>query len=160
MTDFLSVLRLLSDADVAYVVVGGVASIVHGSSRLTQDIDVVYERSDANIERLVRALADQHPYLRGAPPGLPFRWDTRTVKAGLNFTLTTDAGALDLLGHVAGGPDYEAIAQDAITVDLEHLSFRCVDLEQLIALKKAAGRPKDLETIAELEALREAQDDA
>ncbi|PYO55521.1 MAG: hypothetical protein DMD83_19215, partial [Candidatus Rokuibacteriota bacterium] len=78
VTDFRGLLRALSDAGVECILVGGVAATAHGSSRLTLDLDLVYRRSPENIERLVAALAPLHPYLRGAPPGLPFRWDART----------------------------------------------------------------------------------
>ena len=81
--------------------------------------------------------------------------DERTVLAGLNFTLTTALGDLDLLGEVAGGGGYAQLAPRTVEVDVAGLRVRCVDLPTLIALKRAAGRPRDLETIAELEALRE-----
>jgi hypothetical protein len=73
------------------------------------DLDVVYGRSPENVGRLVLALTPYHPYLRGAPPGLPFRWDAATVQRGLNFTLTTDIGDLDVLGEIVGGGSYEAL---------------------------------------------------
>ncbi|MHB2021234.1 MAG: hypothetical protein ACYCW6_30240, partial [Candidatus Xenobia bacterium] len=131
--------------------------VLHGSARFTQDADVVYQRSDDNLERLVRALQDLHPYLRGAPPGLPFKWDVRTLKAGLNFMLTTDAGAIDLLGHIAGGPAFEDLQADSETLEVDGNRWRCLTLEKLIAVKRAAGRPRDLDAIAELERLRERQ---
>lgn len=93
MTDFEKLLRALADAGVDYIIVGGFAGTLHGSSIPTRDLDIVYDRSEANIERLVAALAPYSPCLRGAPEGLPFRWDADTVRRGLNFTLTTDLGA-------------------------------------------------------------------
>ena len=98
MTDFEGLLRALADGRVDFILVGGVAARAHGSARLTQDLDVVYARSAENIERLALALAPLAPYLRGAPPGLPFRIDAPTIRRGLNFTLTTALGDLDLLG--------------------------------------------------------------
>jgi len=153
--DFLSLLKVLTNAEVEFIVIGGVAAILHGSARLTQDIDVVYRRSNENLDRIVSALSPYHPYLRGAPPGLPFRWDARILKAGLNFTLTTDLGPIDLLGHVAGGPAFENLLPDTVVMDMNEFSCRCLELQRLILTKKAAGRPKDLEPIAELEALLE-----
>ena len=97
------------------------------------------------------------PYLRGAPPGLPFRLDVPTLEAGLNFTLTTEFGELDLLGEVAGGGRYEDLLLEADTLDLFGLTCRCLGLDALIRVKRAAGRPKDFEAIAELEALRQEQ---
>ncbi len=86
MTDFEALLRVLTDGRVDFIIAGGVAGVAHGSARLTQDLDVVYSRSPENIRRLVSALAPHAPYLRGAPPGLPFQWDEAAVRRGLNFT--------------------------------------------------------------------------
>jgi hypothetical protein len=92
----------LQQHGVRFIVIGGWAAIIHGTARSTNDVDVVYARDAENIERLAQALTPWHPYLRGAPPGLPFRWDPATIRAGLNFTLTTDYGHLDVLGEVTG----------------------------------------------------------
>ena len=100
MTDFDSLLRVLKEAGVDFIIVGGVAAVAHGSARLTQDLDVVYSRDDVNIRCLAEALAGHSPYLRGAPDGLPFRWDIDTIHRGLNFTLTTDLGDLDHLATI------------------------------------------------------------
>jgi hypothetical protein len=160
MTDFRGLLEALSLAHVEFVIVGGLASTAHGSARLTQDIDVVYSRSDANLRRVIAALAPHRPYLRGAPHGLPFVWDEATLRRGLNFTLTTTLGEIDLLGEIAGGGTYEALI--AHTVELEMLGFgcRCLDLPTLIRVKRAAGRPKDFEVLAELETLLQERGDA
>ena len=88
MTDFKALLRILSDASVEFIVVGGVAAAVHGSARATFDLDVVYRRTPENIDRLALALLPYHPYLRGAPPGLPFRWDAATIQRGMLKCLT------------------------------------------------------------------------
>jgi hypothetical protein len=94
-----------------------------------------------------------HAYLRGAPPGLPFRLDAGTIHRGLNFTLTTDLGALDLFGEIPGGGGYEDLQHDAIELKLFGVTCRCLGLRRLIEVKRAAGRPRDLEVIAELQAL-------
>ena len=93
--------------------------------------------------------------LRGAPEGLPFVWDERTIRSGLNFTLSTSLGAIDLLGEVAGGGEYEDLEKDTETIHVFGVDCLCVSLDALIRLKRAAGRRKDLEAIAELEAIRE-----
>jgi len=122
---------------------------------LTQDLDVVYDRSPENIERLVSALAPHHPYLRGAPPGLPFDWSARTISNGLNFTLTTSLGAIDLLGEISGGGYYADLLPDSGLIELYGVKCLCLRIERLILTKRAAGRPKDLNAIAELQALLE-----
>lgn len=157
MTDFPRLLGALSDCGVEFIIVGGLAATVHGSARLTQDVDVVYGRSESNIERLVRALADLKPYLRGAPAGLPFIWDVETMKRGLNFTLSTDGGDIDLLGEISGGGSYEVLLGDTIEVELFGRACRVLDLKALIRAKRASGRPKDLDVLAELETLRDAE---
>ncbi len=103
MTDFPVLLGALAEAGVEYIVVGGAAATTHGSARLTLDLDVVYRRTADNLVRVVNSMAGLHPYLRGAPPGLPFRWDVDTLRHGLNFTLDTQAGPIDFLDEIAGG---------------------------------------------------------
>ncbi len=153
MTDFEQVIRVFSDAGIESVIVGGLAATIHGSARLTQDVDFVYARNRANVRRLVTALAPCSPYLRGAPPGLPFEWSEAAVERGLNFTLTTTIGDIDLLGEITGVGDYHALLPHSMEVDLFGSRCRCLDLPELIRAKRAAGRPKDLEALAELEAL-------
>lgn len=157
MKDFRELLSGLTGANVEFVVVGGVAAIAHGAARLTQDLDIVYRRTEENIGKLVTALAPRSPYLRGAPPGLPFRWDARTVQNGLNFTLTTPAGDIDLLGEITGGGGYDQLLPYCIPLEVYGMRVQCIGLDRLIHVKRAAGRPKDFEAIAELEALREEQ---
>jgi hypothetical protein len=155
VTDFPALLRVLADAGVEFIVVGGAAAVAHGSARLTLDLDLVYRRTPDNITRLAAALAPHGPYLRGAPPGLPFRWDAATIQRGLNFTLTTALGDVDPLGEIVGGGGYEALRPHSDEIEVYGLRCRCLGLTKLIEVKRAAGRPEDLEAIAELEALAE-----
>jgi predicted nucleotidyltransferase len=158
MTNFRAVLQTLVGADVKFIVIGGVAAVAHGTARLTLDVDVVYARDRENIARLAQVLAPHAPYLRGAPPGLPFRFDERTIAHGLNFTLTTDLGSLDLLGEIVGGGDFEDLLPHSTELAAYGVRCLCLDLPALIRSKRAAGRPKDLEALAELEALLEEQE--
>ena len=103
-------------------------------------------------------MAPLGPYLRGAPPGLPFRFDAETLHRGLNFTLTTSLGDLDLLGELTGGGSYDDLFADSVEAGAYGVTCRYLGLERLIAVKRAAGRPRDLEAIAELEALKEERD--
>jgi len=145
----------LHDRRVDFIVIGGVAARAHGSARVTQDVDICYARNAANLERLILALKPLKPYLRGAPPGLPFEWSLATLQAGLNFTLTTTAGDIDLLGEVTGGGRYEDIEPHTIRARIYERETLIIDLPWLIRTKRAAGRPRDLEAIAELTALIE-----
>jgi predicted nucleotidyltransferase len=150
---FGTLLRALVDQQVRFIIIGGVAATVHGSARHTRDIDLVYARDDQNVSGIVTALAPYAPYLRGAPAGLPFRWDMATIRAGLNFTLTTSVSDVDFLGEVVGGGRYEDLLHDTVEIEAFGVRARCVTLSKLIVLKRAAGRPKDNEILAELQAL-------
>jgi predicted nucleotidyltransferase len=155
MVDLERLLPALSEGGIEFIIVGGVAAIVHGSARLTVDLDIVYRRNPDNILRLAAALKPFAPYLRGAPPGLPFQWDAETIQRGLNFTLVTSAGPLDVLGEIAGGGTYETLISHSRKLSVFGVECYCLGLDRLIQAKRDAGRPKDLEAIAELEALRE-----
>jgi hypothetical protein len=155
VTDFARLLGVLVEGGVEFVVIGGIAAAAHGSAHVTVDLDIVYGRSPDNIARLAAALRPLSPYLRGAPPGLPFRFDADTIRRGLNFTLVTTAGDLDALGEATGGGTFDALLPCSEVRSVLGVEVRFVDLETLIHLKRAAGRPKDLERIAELEAILE-----
>jgi hypothetical protein len=155
MTDFRRLLRLLSDAKIEFIVVGGAAATAHGAPRLTMDLDLVYRRTPENLKRIAAAFAPYDPYPRGAPRGLPFQWDARTLQFGTNFTLTTTLGQVDLLGEITGGGAYDQLLPRCVWLELYDTRCLCLDLETLIHTKNAAGRPKDYEAIAELEVIRE-----
>ena len=155
MTDFARLLAALTRGSVEFIVIGGMAATAHGSAHVTVDLDIVYRRTAANIARLADSLRPLDPYLRGAPPGLPFQFDADTIRRGLNFTLVTTAGDLDVFGEVTGNGTYDALLPGTRAQVVFGLEVRFVDLETLIRLKRAAGRPKDLERIAELEAILE-----
>jgi hypothetical protein len=152
---FKTLLVALAANDVEFVIIGGLAATLHGSARVTYDLDVVYHRTPENLANIVAALSPYQPYLRGAPEGLPFKFDVETLKRGLNFTLATSAGPIDLLGELSGIGSYEAVRARANAASMFEGAYLFIDLEGLITSKKAAGRPKDLETIAELETIRE-----
>src|SRR5690242_1381599 len=128
--NFTELLPALAQHGVRFIVVGGGAAIAHGSARLTSDVDVVYSRDSENIRNLAGALQTYKPYLRGAPPDLPFCWDENTIKSGLNFTLTTTVGDLDLLGEIAGGGSYEQLLPSSEELNVFGIRCRFVTLEK------------------------------
>ena len=147
--------QALQEAEVDFVIVGGVAMSTHGSAHVTQDLDVCYSRAPDNLERLVRALAPLKPRLRveSEPEGLPFLWDAETLRRGLNFTLMTHHGDVDLLGEVSGLGAYEEVRRSAEHIELFGKEIWVLGLPGLIASKQAAARPRDLRQIPELRAL-------
>ena len=153
ITDFEKAFAVLSDSKIQFIVVGGVAATLHGSARVTFDLDLVYARNRGNISRLAGALRPYSPYLRGAPAGLPFVWDDKTIRNGLNFTLDTSFGPLDLLGEIAGGGTYEDLLPHSKEVAAFGVKLRLLDLDKLIVVKRAAGRVKDYEALAELQGI-------
>ena len=160
MFDVPAILRQLNDHQVDYVVIGGLAMIAHGSAYVTKDADFCYSRTPANLDAVVRAFGPLHPYLRGVPPGLPFHLDIPTLQAGLNFTLVTDLGDVDLLGEVSGLGNYDRVLAQSETRDVYGLKVRILSLDGLIAAKRAAGRLKDRNHLLELEELKKMRDAA
>ena len=148
-------IRTLYDAGVEFAVIGGAAMGLQGSAHLTKDIDFCYSRTPKNIERLAKALEPFHPVLRGAPQGLPFRFDAKTITSGLNFTLSTDLGDLDFLGEVSGLGFFQEVLASSDVKEVGGVECRVLSLEGLIKSKTAAGRPRDLYVLPELRGLNE-----
>jgi predicted nucleotidyltransferase len=155
MSVFRRALDALAEAGVEFVIIGGVAATAHGSAQVTFDLDICYERSQANLERLSLALQPYRPRLRGAPAELPFHFDARTIGRGMNFTLTTDLGDVDVFGEVAGIGQYADVLALSDRVELLGRTYQVLSLEGLVRSKRKAGRSKDLEALHELEALLE-----
>ena len=154
MTDVQRLLDALTAAGVHFSVVGGVALVLRGSSRVTLDLDLCYSRDGANLRRLAAALAPFHPRLRGAPPDLPFLWDERTLASGLNFTLATDLGDIDILGEIAGVGGYAQVAAGSSELCVGEARILVMDLDALERAKRAAGRARDLLDLAEIAEIR------
>jgi hypothetical protein len=153
--DPLPLLGALTAQRVEFVIVGGLAGNLHGSARVTYDLDVAYARDVENLERLAAMLSSVHATLRGAPEDLPFLLDAKTLAAGSNFTFATDFGPLDVLGDPAGAPPYSELAAEAEHLDLAGLEVAVASLDHLIRMKEAAGRPQDKLDASEYRALWE-----
>ena len=151
--------RALDEHGVRYVLIGGAALELHGSGYRTEDVDLVYARDSANIERLVRALALFRPRLRvrGEPAGLPILFDARFISNGENFTFVTDIGDVDIFGRIAGNFTFETLQPLAARFDMDGVTVSMLTLHGLRTTKMAAGRPKDALALPEIEAMLEAE---
>lgn len=153
--DPLEILKTLDRHQVRFVVIGGIAGRLWGSTTVTNDLDICYGRDGANLQALVLALRELKAKLRGVDRDVPFILDARTFQLGDSFTFTTTAGSLDCLGTPAGSGGYEALARTATAMDVGGLNVLVASLEDLIQMKRAAGRPKDLIELEILTAVRE-----
>jgi nucleotidyltransferase AbiEii toxin of type IV toxin-antitoxin system len=142
-------LQALTKNGVDFVLVGGLAGLLHGSSYPTFDLDVVYARDRQNISRMAAALRDVEVKLRGAPTDLPFLLDERTIENGSNFTFETAFGPFDILGHADGMPPYEELRTNSKLAAIDGIEVRVASLDDLIAMKRAANRDKDKLMVAE-----------
>ena len=153
--DPLHALRTLVDHGVRFVLIGGFAGALRGSPVITGDLDICYARDGANLEALASALRALEARLRGAPHDVPFELDAPTLKAGDHFTFATSVGALDCLGTPSGTSGFDDLDAAATTEDIDGLSIRVASIEDLIRMKRAAGRPKDRIALEWLTALRD-----
>jgi hypothetical protein len=141
------------------VLIGGLAATEHGSPEITNDLDICYARDDENLERLAAALRELGAVLRGAPDDVPFILDARTLGAGDHFTFRTTAGPLDILGTPSGARGYEEMEATAEAMEIFGIRIQVVSLDDLISMKLAAGRLKDLVSVEILQALRDERED-
>jgi predicted nucleotidyltransferase len=148
-------LRRLNENDVRYVLIGGLAMMLHGSAHITEDIDIGYARSAANFAALAGALRSMNARLRNVPRDLPFVLDARTFVNTQNLTLETDLAPFDLLGYIPGVDDFDQLFERAILTQLDGIAVRIASLDDIIAMKRAADRPKDRNHIAELLELKQ-----
>ena len=152
---FEEIIKALFAAKIRFVVIGGVAATIQGSARFTNDIDICYDAAADNIERLAARLTGWKAYLRGVERGMPFILDARQFRITPIMTLTTEAGDIDVLDVVPGVGDYAAALKQSEVVEIRKMEFRSLTLDALIASKRAVRRPKDVEQLIELEAMRE-----
>lgn len=153
--DPLEVFRTLDRRGVRFIVIGGVGARLLGSPSVTRDTDICYERSPENLERLADALADLEVRLRGVDDEVPFVLDARTLAAGDHFTFTSRAGDVDVLGTPSGVAGFDELDRHAVEFDLGEVTIRVASVDDLIRMKQAAGRPKDLIEVEILSAVRD-----
>jgi hypothetical protein len=156
--DPLEMLQVLLAHRVQFVLIGGFAAVIRGSPVITGDLDICYARDDENLEHLAEALRNLKATLRGAPPDIPFLLDAQTLKNGDHFTFSTRLGSLDCLGTPAGTEGFTDLDADSTDEDLDGLTARVASLDDLIRMKRAAGRIKDRVALEWLGNLREELD--
>lgn len=152
------ILERLQHHGVRCLVIGGVAGRLHGSPRMTRDLDVLYARDPEDLRRLAAALAEMRVTLRGAPPDLAFKPDERALRNGSNFTFTTQWGPFDCLGD-ASGYTYDVLVANAEPMRFEGLDVMVVSLDDLIRMKRASGRLVDLADVETLGKLRDVREE-
>lgn len=155
--DFTTVFDRLEEEQCRYVLIGGLAMIAHGSVRLTFDVDLSIARDRENVDRLVRALAPLNPRPRGFPDDLPFVWDSMALRGMTVSTLRTSAGDVDLLAAPEGIDSFDGLWSRSVEADVFGRKVRIASLDDLAAMKTAAGRPKDLEDLRAIALLRAEQ---
>lgn len=146
------VFEVFASHQLDYTVIGGVAVIAHGHTRNTRDVDFVAAADRPNLERLAVALEELEAELWGVDAHLLDIdvYDPETLGSGANFTLQTAAGGLDFFAEVPGGAPYEEIRERSMLVDVGGVSIRIAGRDDLIRMKRAAGRPVDRDDIAAL----------
>jgi hypothetical protein len=147
-------LQRLVALNVDFVVVGGIAAIGHGSPTYTRDLDITYAPDDINLQRLGEVLVGLGARLRGVADDVPFIPDGRTLRRTRVLTLDTPAGPIDLLAAPDGAPIYEQLRDRATPATVSGVDVLIASIDDLIAMKRAAGRPKDLVAVEELEAIK------
>jgi len=155
MDSIRQILARLNEHEVEFVVIGGVAAILHGSARATLDVDICAPLVEPNLSRIVAALRGSNPRWRTRPDRPPLSDDPEALRGFRNLYLETDMGILDILDEVTGVGAYDQVLPNSAEIDIGQMKLRVLTLEALIRAKHAAARRKDLEAVKELEIIRE-----
>jgi hypothetical protein len=156
-TDFYNLLKRLSTAGADFVLIGGFAGITHGCTMVTEDIDVCCDFKPANLFKLQNALSGLHPVHRMTPNRIPLELTEESCKDLKNLYLDTDLGQLDCVSFVQGIGDFEAVKAQGQPVAADDTNYLVLNIDALIQAKKSMGRPRDKETVIQLESIKEIQ---
>ncbi len=157
--------QALVDVQADVVVIGGLAMVVQGVPHVTNDIDLCYDSTPDNRQKIVRVIAPLHPYLRVGRLSaeearqLPFQWDEQTLRDSPNVTLQTDIGDLDLLTTIPGVGGYAQVRAASKSLEVFGVIIAVLDLPTLLLSKRATGRPKDQLQIPLIEAALRLRED-
>ncbi len=154
MSNFFELIERLFKADVDFVIIGGFAGIVYGCTYVTQDIDVCCDFSAANLLRLQKAITDLQPVHRMTPKRPKLELTEENCSQYKNLYLDTDIGQLDCISFIDSVGGYEKVKQNSNLIEVDDMQFRVLNLDALIETKKAMNRPRDKETVLQLEAIK------
>lgn len=154
MQNLNNLLKLLLENNIEFVLVGGFASALYGSTMVTRDIDVCYACTSENIQNLRTILKDINPVHRQTPNKLSFIEIPKDTNNVNNLYLETDLGVLDILSKITGVGDFEKVKSNAIDIKLFGHTCKVISIDDLINAKKAIGRNKDLLVVEELEEIK------
>ena len=152
--DPLRAFRVLNAHGVQFIVIGGIAGGLQGVLTPMMDLDICYRRSYTNYERLAAALRELHATLRGVPAGLPFQLEGKTISLGDLFLFNTDAGPLDCIATPAGTTGYDDLARNAVEMAFDDVHAFFASVDDVLRMKRAAGRRKDIPAIEILEQVK------
>lgn len=150
-----ALLTRLKDSRLEFVVIGGVCVVYHGALLATFDLDICCPFGEENVRRIESAVKDLHPVHRLTPNKLPLEMTQSSFGDLKNLYLQTDLGKLDCLSEVAGVGNFEAVLEQSVAASLSYGEFRFLNLDALIAAKKAVGRERDLDAVRRLLAIKE-----
>lgn len=157
--DIARLLHALRAGGVEFVVVGGAAAVLHGAPTTTRDLDIVHRRTPENVESLIEVLANLGALVRD-PAGRRLKPERSTLEGPGQLLLSTQLGPLDVLGALHDGRDFEQLVEASVSMVDGSTEITVVDLETLIEIKTAAGRPKDRLVVPILVALLSRQREA
>ena len=154
MQNLNNLLKILLNNEIDFVLVGGFASAVYGSTMVTRDIDICCALTEQDIQDLREVLKDYHPVHRQTPQKLSFIEVPDQFNQLNNLYLNTDLGVLDILSNITGVGDFQRIKSKSIKITLFGHKCNVISIDDLIATKRAIGRKKDLLVVEELEEIK------
>ncbi|NJL23720.1 MAG: nucleotidyltransferase [Calothrix sp. SM1_5_4] len=156
MNNLNNLLKVLLQNEIDFVLIGGFAGVVYGSTQVTRDLDICAMITPAQVEKLRSALKDLHPHHRMNPNFKPsFLTEPKDLANLQNIYLETDLGVLDIISEVTEVGDFEQVKKNSVEIEIFGHKCKVISIDALIKAKEKMGRPKDKIVVAELKALRQ-----